>query len=408
MANIKTKTLADGKTKAYLVRWVDPDGNHRSKQFARQKDAKDHAADVNKDLRRGSYIDPDAGNITFKAYAEQWRSNQLHRENTESRVRNDLEHHIYPIIGNRKLKTLRRSDIQALVSRLHESGALQPSTIAIVYTRVVGVLNAAVWDKLILETPARRITLPSIDNDEISIPTTRQVLSMAAAVPERFRALVLAAATTGLRQGELCGLTLPEVDFLGQARHVRVRRQLITPDKGPIYIGPLKTIASKRDVPLADEAATALAEHLRKWPAREHTIPTKEQLERGDPRESWSTWQLIFTGSNNAPVRRATVGNVLRPVLAAHGFPPGSGLHLFRHFYASALIADGRSVKVVQSRLGHATATETLNTYSHLWPDDEDRSRKAIDGTFERARQAEQGARDEAADGASECADVDL
>jgi integrase len=54
-------------------------------------------------------------------------------------------------------------------------------------------------------------------------------------------------------------------------------------------------------------------------------------------------------------------------------------LHDLRHFYASALIRKGLSVKVVQARLGHASAVETPDIYSHLWPDDEDRTRAAVD-----------------------------
>lgn len=54
-------------------------------------------------------------------------------------------------------------------------------------------------------------------------------------------------------------------------------------------------------------------------------------------------------------------------------------MHSLRHFYASLLIRHGESVKVVQSRLGHATAAETLDTYSHLWPDSEDQTRAAVD-----------------------------
>jgi len=49
------------------------------------------------------------------------------------------------------------------------------------------------------------------------------------------------------------------------------------------------------------------------------------------------------------------------------------------HFYASLLIRFGESVKTVQSRLGHASAAETLDTYSHLWPDSDDRTREAVD-----------------------------
>jgi integrase len=50
-----------------------------------------------------------------------------------------------------------------------------------------------------------------------------------------------------------------------------------------------------------------------------------------------------------------------------------------RHYYASLLIRHGESVKTVQSRLGHASAAETLDTYSHLWPDSDDRTREAVD-----------------------------
>ncbi|MGD0286122.1 MAG: tyrosine-type recombinase/integrase, partial [Acidimicrobiales bacterium] len=58
---------------------------------------------------------------------------------------------------------------------------------------------------------------------------------------------------------------------------------------------------------------------------------------------------------------------------------PGARFHDLRHYYASLLIRHGESVKTVQARLGHANASETLDTYSHLWPDSEDRTRRAID-----------------------------
>ena len=54
-------------------------------------------------------------------------------------------------------------------------------------------------------------------------------------------------------------------------------------------------------------------------------------------------------------------------------------MHSLRHLYASQLIRHGESVKTVQARLGHASASETLDTYSHLWPDSEERTREAVD-----------------------------
>lgn len=57
--------------------------------------------------------------------------------------------------------------------------------------------------------------------------------------------------------------------------------------------------------------------------------------------------------------------------------------HDLRHFYASVLIRAGLSVRVVADRLGHADASLTLNVYAHLWPDEEDRTRSAVDALFQ-------------------------
>ena len=71
----------------------------------------------------------------------------------------------------------------------------------------------------------------------------------------------------------------------------------------------------------------------------------------------------------------ASCGGLLQRV----GPADGTGLHPLRHYYASLLIRHGESIKTVQARLGHATAAETLDTYSHLWPDSDDRTREAVD-----------------------------
>ncbi len=66
------------------------------------------------------------------------------------------------------------------------------------------------------------------------------------------------------------------------------------------------------------------------------------------------------------------------------GLPAGTGFHALRHYYyyASLLIQHGESVTTVHARLGHASAVETLDTYSHLWPDSDDRTRDAIDSVL--------------------------
>lgn len=57
--------------------------------------------------------------------------------------------------------------------------------------------------------------------------------------------------------------------------------------------------------------------------------------------------------------------------------------HDLRHYFASALIAGGASVKQVQTVLGHANAMITLRTYAHLWPGDDNRTRSVMDATLD-------------------------
>jgi integrase len=164
-------------------------------------------------------------------------------------------------------------------------------------------------------------------------------------------------------------LSVDRVDFLG--RFVDVDRQLVVVKGAPPTFGPLKTDASRRRVPLPTIVGEALAAHIAEFPPGE----------RG----------LIFTNERGRPMRRNRFGEVWRPAVVKAGLREGTRFHDLRHYYASLLIRRGASVKAVQSRLGHASATETLNTYAHLWPDDEDRTRVAIDDEFSLPTQATMG-----------------
>lgn len=88
---------------------------------------------------------------------------------------------------------------------------------------------------------------------------------------------------------------------------------------------------------------------------------------------------VTFTSPRCRALRRQTVSEVWRRAARPLGIPLGDGFHQLRHFYASTLIAAGESVKMVQDRLGHASSAITLDTYSHLWPTDDDRTRVAVD-----------------------------
>lgn len=221
---------------------------------------------------------------------------------------------------------------------------------------MVAVFRAAVADRIIPSSPLAGVKLPRVEQSRVVPPTVEAVEAIADAVPTRYRALVVFAAGTGLRQGECFGLTVDRVDFL--RRQVTVDRQLVLlPGAGPV-IGPPKTEASHRTVPLPQIVVNALAAHLASYPT--------------------GSDGFLFTNDGGEAIRRTRFSDVWRPAMVGAGCP-GTKFHHLRHFYASLLIRHGESVKVVQSRLGHASATETLDTYGHLWPDSEDRTRQAVD-----------------------------
>jgi site-specific recombinase XerD len=91
---------------------------------------------------------------------------------------------------------------------------------------------------------------------------------------------------------------------------------------------------------------------------------------------------LIFTNEQGQPVTRNRSGHLWRGAAKRAELPAETSWHDLRHFYASVLIRAGESVKTVQERLGHASAAVTLDTYTHLWPSDEDRTRVAVEAAL--------------------------
>jgi len=359
MASVE-KRLREGQT-TWLARWRDPAGRQRKRTFPRRVDAERFLTTVEHGILSGAYVDPAAGKVTFGEYAEQWRAGQVHRATTVAHVETMLRRHAYPVLGSRPLSGIRPSEVQAWVKRLSTEvdgrRALSPATVGVAHGLVAAVFKAAVRDRKVTTSPCEGTKLPKREPHKVVPLTTETVHALTAAVPERYRALVVLAAGTGLRQGEAFGLSIDRVDFL--RRTLTVDRQLVLlPGRAPFHAPP-KTGASYRTVPLPQVVLEALAEHVRTFP-----------VEPGG---------LLFTTAAGAPLRRTGFSaSVWRPA-TEEARAQGAVFHELRHYYASLLIRHGESVKVVQARLGHATAAETLDTYSHLWPDSEDRTRQAVD-----------------------------
>ncbi|BCM69419.1 hypothetical protein EASAB2608_04753 [Streptomyces sp. EAS-AB2608] len=362
MANIQKRP--NGKWRA---RYRDLDGKEHARHFDRKLDAQRWLDEVTTSIVTGQYVDPRAGRISFAKYAERWEESLIAGEAAERITDNALRLHLVPALGSRAMAAIRRNDIQVLFKGLSEQ--LGPGSVRNVYDVLVRVMTAAVEDKVIASSPCRRITLPPMPDEEVTPPTVAQVEAMARVMPPYIRAAIVTLAGSGLRIGELLGLKVSDVDF--KAGTIRVERQRLQSGK----IGPPKTAKSRRTVPVGEVVTDALLAHLAARPSKEWLFT----MEEGEPlnyrrwKTEWNCARRALQAAENEAAEREGRKPVELPHMVTHDL---------RHFFASALIAGGASVKQVQIVLGHASAVITLRIYAHLWPGEEDRTRSVMDAVL--------------------------
>ncbi len=379
MASIRRR---EGRPSPWEAVHRDPSGRQRTKAFRRKIDAQRWLDEQTAAIVTGQYVSPDAGSMTFHDYAEAWRAAQVHRPSTAEKVESTLRRHAYPTFGDQPLRTILPSHVQAWVKRL--SATLAPSTIAVTHGIVASVLKAAVRDRRIVSSPCEGTKLPPVVREPVVPLRLDQVRALESALPPHYRAMVALGAATGLRLSEMLGLTVDRTGLWPptDSPMLTVDRQLISLSGSAPHLGPPKRRASRRDIPLPQAASVALRDHLAAFPSAEQDLVVRDHANRA----TTETVRLVFTTRTGLPIRRGTFYGSWKPAAREAGV--NATPHDLRHFYASLLIRHGESVTVVQARLGHATAAETLDTYSHLWPDAEDRTRAAVDAVLEPTQEA--------------------
>ncbi len=376
------RTLADGTEvrepsarhgvgKRWQVRWRNAQGLPRKLSFDRKPDADREAARITVELARGTYIDPNAGEITFREYAERWRTTQFSDPSTEYQVEIRLRLHVYPALGELRLRKITPSHLRDWLGSLTMSRTYQHT----IFANVSQILSAAVADNLIGRNPCRSRTLrpPRPDPVQVVPWPGDQVAAVHAALPEPYAIVVPLAAGTGLRQGEILGLSPADIDR--RRRTITVRRQVKLTPGNRAYLAPPKG-RKTRSVPLPDTVLAALDAHLTRHPARTVTLPWD------GPDGAPVTLGLVLTTRESTPVNRHYFNaKIWKPALRVAGVPAtrDNGCHALRHFYASVLLDGGESIRTVSDRLGHADPGFTLRTYTHLLPETDTRTRGIID-----------------------------
>lgn len=347
-------------------------------------------------MSRGQYVDPAAGRITFRQYAEKWLSTQTTDLTTRESVESSIRGHAIPYLGSRPLGSFRPEHIRDWLSMLERSVPAS-SYRRVIYNNVSTIFNAAVDDGHLPKNPchAQSVRPPAAGTGRIAPWTAERVFAVRAALPERYRAAVDLGSGCGLRQGEIFGLAVDAIRFDSGWLHIANQVKVT---KGSLVFAPPKR-NKVRDVPLPARVARALKRHMEAFPPVAVTLPWLR------PDGPSVTKRLLFTRLDGAgAVRRSDFNDrTWKPALAAAGViphpKPGErylaarehGMHALRHFYASVLLDAGENIRALSHYLGHSDPGFTLRVYTHLMPSSDARARKAVDSLYERADPAPDG-----------------
>lgn len=378
----------------WLVRWRTLDGQQGSKHFERKpgKNPEIHADAFDKqvqgELTAGTFVDPRGGAMPFGEYAATWVDARLLKETSDETYAQRLRVHIVPAFGRVPLLAIRPTMVQKWVKKLAESG-LAPRTIGNIYDIFSSIMRGAVRDEKIRKTPCTDIDLPDVAKTAIVVLTGRQVAALAAAVRKiapRYEILIWIGYGLGVRQGEAFGFS--ESRILSGDGIARIDRQVIRAAKSRPKLAVPKTSASVRDVPLPEFLAGKLRSHTEAWPPAGDVLC---RTARGNLlNRNWfnpDVWRPALAAARTCgkdPAKPSADGECGQTcALEAHCLPQDATFHDLRHTFASEALHRGVAISSVSRWLGHATITETVDTYGHLVEGAAEQMRSVMDEAYQ-------------------------
>jgi integrase len=361
------RTKGGERREAWVVDYLDAQGDRHIETYSRKKDADGRYATVQVHVREGIHT-PESRSLTVTQAAKQW----LTTAELERLERSTLDHyaahvhkHIVPRIGTVKLSTLTapmvngfRDELLHDLSRAMARKVLASFRSIIIDARRRGTVAHNVAEGVKITKDKRAAKKLEVGRD---IPTPDEVRRILAAANGSWRAFLVVAAFAGLRASELRGLRWRDADLATGTIHVRQRADAWG------SIGQPKTHTGQRAIPIGPFVVNT----MREW------------------RLASPSGELVFPGRNGGPVVHKTVQHAgYWPAQRAAGVVDGGkpkypGIHALRHFFASWCINRRRDgglelpLKVVQQRLGHSTIVMTADTYGHLFPRGDDQEELA-------------------------------
>lgn len=335
--------------------------------------------DIKYELRHGLFTKRD--NITVDQFFDIWLQEykELQVKEGSKLVYSDAYRlYIKKSIGKMQLQAVQGEHIQKIYNDLKRNG-YSTSTIDIVATVLSGLFKRAFLNKRITDNPVKMAssTFKKEDKKEMRVMTKEeQKLFMEYAKDSWLYPLIYVALYSGMRSGELRGLTWDKIDF--DKRWITVNRSLLYLNK-EFVLGATKTISSVRKIPMLDNVYDVLKKHK------------KEQLERrmmlGDMwKEKVGMEQLVFPSDTGYPMNRdrlkvqtnLIIDRIHKDGIEFEHITP----HTWRHSFATRCIEKDMQPKVLQMLLGHSKISQTMDLYVHTEDDFKVEEMKKIANMF--------------------------
>ena len=326
--------------------------------FATKTEAQNELTRVLGTFADQSYVPP--SKLTVRAFLnDEWLPAIAGtvRPLTLTQYTSTIKNRIVPRIGHMRLQAVSGGHLNALYRELGDGTSdrdgLSPASLRLTHAVLSRAFRDAVrWGKLV-RSPAAAADPPAPSGARAHAFTAKELSRLLAQVKgDRLYPLWRLAATTGMRRGELLGLTWLALDL--DAGTLRVDQQLV-PTRGGVSFGAPKSKRSRRTIALDPETVEALREH------REAQL-----LERAFAGDAYDDHDLVFANPLGVPINPQRLTEAFSRQRKAAGLAIGS-LHPLRHTHATLALTNGVPLHVVAARLGDRPET-ILRTYAHLLP----------------------------------------
>lgn len=332
--------------------------------FKSKTEAKLAMAEVVNELSKGEYVDP--SKLSFGDYFNDWIKNRDIAETTRDTYVSYYKVHIADNpIAKVLLSKLSALHIQNFIKELRDKN-LSDGMVKGVFKTINASLNNAEKLGLITKNVASKVDKPKVKKQERRIWSNDSIKHMLAMSKgdSRYWIAVFLAVMTGMRQGEILGLKWSDIDF--DKRLIYVRRGL---RKDTAEFTELKTDKSRRIIAISPKTVEVLKQ-------QKEIIEIEKQSNK-----KYQDNDLVVCTSKGTPSSSSRIiitwSNFLKKYKPEN--EPKITFHDLRHQSASIMLNDGVDIRIVSQRLGHSNVSTTLNVYSHLLPNAQEKAAQNLD-----------------------------